>query len=265
MLYEFEVRIYNVASSFFYEEMFPKNREKTTKPRINYNFFSQEIRRIEFQSPWQRPVKCQVTRPYRHLHNICIIATKQVFNESYWVFRSTHIIHEIGKILSIKTAIRRVFSLFWRTSFYKVNRFEHVRRFMYDRLPQFFASNFELTIQITFVITWNTFRIVVLVKNCPQELCKIVQSSFDSVRHIVGILCRKLLKLKNTSCRPHSSISAQTLYVISIIYRIPVLQIWQRSEVKWFFAQFFLSSVTGDRYWPLSSGKGSSLIIWQGL
>ena len=30
-----------VASSFFYEEMFPENREKKkpTKPRINYNFF----------------------------------------------------------------------------------------------------------------------------------------------------------------------------------------------------------------------------------
>ena len=85
--------------------MFPENREKT-KPRINYNFFSQEIKRIGFQSPWQRPVKCQVTRPYLHLHNICIIATKRVFNESYLFYAlksdSTHIIHEIGKIVSIK-------------------------------------------------------------------------------------------------------------------------------------------------------------------
>ena len=33
-----------------------------------------------------------------------------------------------------------------------MNRFEHVQTFMYDHLPQFFALNFELTIQITFVI-----------------------------------------------------------------------------------------------------------------
>ena len=142
----------------------------------------------------------------------------------------THIIHEIGKTLSIKTAIRRVFSRIWRTCFHTVNRFEHVRRFMYDRLPQFFALNFELTIQIAFVLTWNTFRIVVLAKNCPQELCKIVQSSFDGVRHIVGILCRKLLALKNTSCRPHLSISAQPLHVISIIYLLSVLQIGRKSN-----------------------------------
>ena len=68
-----------------------------------------------FQSPWQWSVKCQVTRPYLHLHNICIIATKQVFIKSYRVYSlksdSKRIIHEIGKILSIKTANRRVFSL----------------------------------------------------------------------------------------------------------------------------------------------------------
>ena len=71
-----------------------------------------------------------------------------------------------------------------------------VRRRKGELLFEFFALNFEQTIQ-------NTFRIVVLVKNYPPELCKIVQSSFDGVRHIVGILCRKLLALKNTSCRPH--------------------------------------------------------------
>ena len=74
---------------------------------------------------------------------------------------------------------------------------------MYDRLPQFFTLNFELTIQISFVITLITFRVVVLVKNYLHELRKIVQSSFDGVRHIVGVLCRKLLTLKNTSYRPH--------------------------------------------------------------
>ena len=93
----------------------------------------------------------------------------------------------------------------------------------------------------------NTFRIVVLVKNCLQELCKIVQSSFDGVRHIVGILCRKSSTLKNTSCRSHSSISAQTLYVISIIYPLPVLQIWQKTEVKCFLRiVFFHPSLVTD-------------------
>ena len=65
---------------------------KTVKKRPNLElitiFFSQEIRRIGFQSPWQRPVKCQVTRPYWHLHNICIIATKRVFNKSSRVLHS---------------------------------------------------------------------------------------------------------------------------------------------------------------------------------
>ena len=33
--------------------------------------------------------------------------------------------------------------------------------------------------------------------------------------------------------------SAQTLYMISLIYRLPVLQIWKKSELKWCFELFF--------------------------
>ena len=136
----------------------------------------------------------------------------------------------------------------------------HVRSFTSSLRFEFRANYPNMSKLLS--LSLEILRIVVLVKNCLQEICKIVQSSFDGVRHIVGILCRKLLTLKSTSCRPHSSISAQTLYVISIIYRLPVLQTWKKSEVKWFFALFFLSSVTGDRYWPLSSAI-CNILLWR--
>ena len=208
-MFEFEVRSYYLPCSM--RKCFMKTVKKTTQPRISYNVFKREKRRIGLQSPWQRPVESQVTSPYWHLHSICIIATKPFFFlnviELYALkSSSTHILHEISKILNIKTAIRRVFSLIWRTCFHIVNRFEHVRIFMYDRLPQFFASKFRANYPNYFRYHLKTFRIVVFFKHCLQELCKIVQSSFDGVRQEK----RKLLTLKNTSCRPHSSISDQT-------------------------------------------------------
>ena len=101
---------YAFSILLFYEEMFSENREE----KLITIFFSQENWRIGFQSPWQRPVKSQVTRPFLHLHNICIIAKKRNFNLSYWVLRSqnrpnTHYSWN-RQDSKHKTAIRRVFS-----------------------------------------------------------------------------------------------------------------------------------------------------------
>ena len=82
--------------------------KKTTKPRINYNFFF-----TRKQKDWVSITMAMASKVSSYvsllaLHNICIIATKQVLTKviEFYALKSdsTHIIHEIGKILSIKNS-----------------------------------------------------------------------------------------------------------------------------------------------------------------
>ena len=84
--FEFEVHSKHLPCPM--RKCFLKTVKEKTKPRINYTFFSRENRGIGFQSPWQRPVKFQVKRPYLHLLNIYIIATKRVFLSKVIEFRA---------------------------------------------------------------------------------------------------------------------------------------------------------------------------------
>ena len=95
---------------------FPKTVKKTTKPRINYNFFSREKQKDRVSITMETASKVSSYASLLAFAYICIIATKRSFLSKVMEFYalksdSADIIHGIGKILGIKTAIRRVFSL----------------------------------------------------------------------------------------------------------------------------------------------------------